>query len=612
MKAKIDLEKFICSYVKWNNIQDALKDQGLKCWNGEIIEIPQENENEKIRKEHISFVGHDGWKFIKEEKESMIDCLEKQDKPIDKEKVMISARKNIALSIMNFLYMNTPGMCLSNIEFKDLEDAVVNSDWSKVYNYMKKKLESKGEQKLIDKFEPKFHQGDWVVFIASGSVYQVEKIENYEYTLRHILDDSFRMWLSFSDEKFIREWTINDAKDGDVLACGVKVTDCPFIFHNLTKELCPRSYCGVNTLGHFQDNDENGGFWCDSKEVRPATKEQRDLLFTKMKEAGWEWDDKKKELKKIRQKSTDKIEPKFHQGDWTVSNLDGKARQISEVHFFEYNSYYVVDENPVNLEEYDRLHHLWTIQDAKDGDAVVDKSDGTIGIFQSIGHQPDGGSYNDPSYCFLHCRYDDGFFYADFENGNTMNSDDVIPATKEQRDLLFKKMKEAGYEWDADKKELKKIPNAVEKCEIENVEHGKYYYCIKDYYAGGNKRASEGDVVQALNGMSMMALGVKANEYFIPVNTIKQKSVWSEEDERMLHIIIADFKGFIRDNTSTLESHFNECIDWLKSLKGRVQTQNRWKPSKDHIIALRWVLNNIPYNKHKEEISGLLDQIKDL
>ena len=28
------------------------------------------------------------------------------------------------------------------------------------------------------------------------------------------------------------------------------------------------------------------------------------------------------------------------------------------------------------------------------------------------------------------------------------------PATKEQRDLLFQKMKEAGYEWDADKKEL--------------------------------------------------------------------------------------------------------------------------------------------------------------
>ena len=31
------------------------------------------------------------------------------------------------------------------------------------------------------------------------------------------------------------------------------------------------------------------------------------------------------------------------------------------------------------------------------------------------------------------------------------------PATKEQRDLLFQKMKESGYEWDAEKKELKKI-----------------------------------------------------------------------------------------------------------------------------------------------------------
>ena len=29
------------------------------------------------------------------------------------------------------------------------------------------------------------------------------------------------------------------------------------------------------------------------------------------------------------------------------------------------------------------------------------------------------------------------------------------PATKEQRDLLFQKMKEAGYEWDSERKKLK-------------------------------------------------------------------------------------------------------------------------------------------------------------
>jgi len=105
----------------------------------------------------------------------------------------------------------------------------------------------------------------------------------------------------------------------------------------------------------------------------------------------------------------------------------------------------------------ENLYHPWTINDAKDGDVVVDKSNGIIGIFQSIGHHTDGGSYNDPSYCFLHCRYDDGFFYADFENGNMIDSDNLIPATKEQRNTLFVKMKEAGYEWNVNKKEIVSI-----------------------------------------------------------------------------------------------------------------------------------------------------------
>ena len=35
------------------------------------------------------------------------------------------------------------------------------------------------------------------------------------------------------------------------------------------------------------------------------------------------------------------------------------------------------------------------------------------------------------------------------------NKNIIYPATKEQRDLLFQKMKEAGYKWDFMKKELK-------------------------------------------------------------------------------------------------------------------------------------------------------------
>ena len=48
---------------------------------------------------------------------------------------------------------------------------------------------------------------------------------------------------------------------------------------------------------------------------------------------------------------------------------------------------------------------------------------------------------------------------------------EIKPATKEQRDLLFQKMHKDGYEWDAEKKELKKIENASDN---ENQKLGEF------------------------------------------------------------------------------------------------------------------------------------------
>lgn len=141
-----------------------------------------------------------------------------------------------------------------------------------------------------DKIEPKFNVGDWVVFLTSESVYQVEKKENYEYTLRHIFGGS--LCLSFSDENLIREWTIRDAKDGDILATSVGA----FIYNgNNGGGSCPGSYCGINTLGNFKTGVEH--HWT-CKKVYPATKKQRDALMKAMNDAGYEWNAEKKELKK--------------------------------------------------------------------------------------------------------------------------------------------------------------------------------------------------------------------------------------------------------------------------------------------------------------------------
>ena len=147
----------------------------------------------------------------------------------------------------------------------------------------------------VDKIEPKFKVGAWVVN-RFGDVWHIDSFDSKNYQVSN--GDKY-CYFPIKKQNEMHLWTTQDAKDGDVLACGDKVTDCPFIFHNLSEELNPRSYCGVAKCQQFQYNDENCGFWCHSDEVRPATKEQRELLFKKMKEAGYTWDDEKKELKKI-------------------------------------------------------------------------------------------------------------------------------------------------------------------------------------------------------------------------------------------------------------------------------------------------------------------------
>lgn len=66
-------------------------------------------------------------------------------------------------------------------------------------------------------------------------------------------------------------------------------------------------------------------------------------------------------------------------------------------------------------------------------------------------------------------------------------------------------------------KELERLKQGEQKPVPFKAEHGKYYYCIKDYFSGGKKQASKGDVVQALRGLSIMGLE-DASEFFLPVN----------------------------------------------------------------------------------------------
>ena len=312
-------------------------------------------------------------------------------------------------------------------------------------------------------------------------------------------------------------------------------------------------------------------------------------------------------IKEEKVDNANKVEPKFKVGDW-ITFYGGAPFKILKVEP-EQNGildYLLLGQNGhdsyYNKKYVDENARLWTIQDAKDGDVVVEKSDGTIGIFQSIGHHPDGGSYNDLSYCFLHCRYDDEFFYADFENGNTMVSDDAIPATKEQRDILFQKMKEAGYEWDAEKKELRKIEqNPAWSEEDESILNG-----ITNYLCSHDSCELEG-----------------FGKWYDWLKSLKDrvqpqpKQEWSENNEKMISLLIKIFEvnhpnGYFKVNpigTTNMEAiSTKEIVEWLKSLKPH------WKPSEQNIKDLEWcadlVKDKMGVGFHRLQV--FIDELKQL
>ena len=139
---------------------------------------------------------------------------------------------------------------------------------------------------------PKFKVDDW---ITNGEyIWKIIDIKPLDYILQSqdgkVVDDT----ISYVDEHF-HLWTIKDARDGEVLVDDIDGR--PFIFKDFSDSNHPNSpvaYCGINSECDFRVSFGNYR-WTD-KDVKPSTKEQRDFLFQKIKEAGYEWDNQRKQL----------------------------------------------------------------------------------------------------------------------------------------------------------------------------------------------------------------------------------------------------------------------------------------------------------------------------
>lgn len=147
--------------------------------------------------------------------------------------------------------------------------------------------------------EPKFKVGDWVVN-KFGDSWHIVNLDKKNYQVSDGKGNYNYFPISKQDEMHL--WTIQDAKDGDILACNEEI----LLFKSYSKLQGRISlYCWYN--GHtnnFHSKEVIDILLTTRNKVYPATKEQRDLLFQKIKEAGYKWNVKTKTLDKL-------VKPKF-------------------------------------------------------------------------------------------------------------------------------------------------------------------------------------------------------------------------------------------------------------------------------------------------------------
>lgn len=327
----------------------------------------------------------------------------------------------------------------------------------------------------------------------------------------------------------------------------------------------------------------------------------------------------------LKQKPADKVEPRFKVGDWLVSDCNNVA-YIESISETKYNLQCIDGyHEKMSVEYVDRYWHLWTIKDAEDGDVLAEHE--TIVLFKKIEGQ------NIRCYCTYHYLSFNPTFYV----GTLQNKYSYYPATKEQCDILFQKMKEAGYEWDAEKKELRVIEQScyhndglyyaidilektLGKVEGYQSDDGKmeHQIAIETVNALYHKKPAEwsdedeanmdavwracghvyGVKYQSILGDWLKTLKDKVQPQ--PKQT-QQKPDWSEEDEEnrinaIKYLEIFDAQAIHGDVAIP-------CINWLKLLK-----PNHWKPSEKQMEELARITRGNSY----PHLSSLYNELKKL
>jgi len=160
---------------------------------------------------------------------------------------------------------------------------------------------------LFGKTKPMFKEGDWIIYkddwTGEEDVLVVSNPDPNGTSLYTVKGEQ-KYYLGWNSLKTARLWTIQDAKPGDML----KYYSSIFILKKRHDNFV-ETYCALNEdEGNFIIDDE---FRIDEGIIKPASREQRDRLFARIKRSGYEWDEKAKKLMNSSLKEKEEIDTGF-------------------------------------------------------------------------------------------------------------------------------------------------------------------------------------------------------------------------------------------------------------------------------------------------------------
>jgi hypothetical protein len=236
-----------------------------------------------------------------------------------------------------------------------------------------------------------------------------------------------------------------------------------------------------------------------------------------MRDAGYEWDAENLRLKK----SGDSTHL-FNVGDWIISASAHANYRICKITKAENGNYSIESTDGYKehnvYEMFDSMYRPWSIEDANAGDVLVYNDQ--YFIFKKMSSK---NSFI--AYCSYHYIGYDSIYVDEKVSYSTEN---VKPATKEQREYLLSRLPKAGCVWRADKLKLVEVkPTTME--EKDRIDNAFTRMMLKDAEKQNNQNSVEW--TESDESMYTRCLGIlgkcKCN---IAVDEVDEDQVSQRED----------------------------------------------------------------------------------